>query len=72
MYSSSRGSLHILFVWRLQAKLKDYTYANKYKIGMIEDDSHLGRNQGSELYGRPLKVPKRRLKETKFYIKGDY
>ena len=28
--------------------------------------------QGSELSGRPLKVPFRRLKETKFYVKGDY
>ena len=28
--------------------------------------------QGSELFGRPLKVPRRRLKETKFYVQGDY
>ena len=28
--------------------------------------------QGLELSGRPIKVPKRRLKETKFYVKGDY
>ena len=28
--------------------------------------------KGSELSARPLKVPKRRLKGTKFYVKGDY
>ena len=42
------------------------------KEGGYLDCDHYYFFQGLELSGRPIKVPKRRLKETKFYVKGDY